>query len=134
MLKKRISIYLLKSKIFFNAIEDELEYILKSFHSIFIDAKLYEFSKHGMIMIGGGSLMSGLMERLGQKTELKVRLGKIKTHAKKSLGNSAVFASVIGLAHFGVKNSFSYIYSSNGHAQWYNRALNKVKELYLEYF
>jgi len=85
-------------------------------------------------MIGGGSLLSGLIERLEKNASYSIQLGKIKIMRDKNLSNSAVLAPVAGLAMLGYKRSLGYSLSTNGHAHWTKRIANRVREVYHEYF
>ncbi len=90
--------------------------------------------KAGIVMIGGGALLPGLVERIAQQTDIPVRLGKIHLMSQNISTHAALFSSVIGVAHQGYKKSFRYTVSSNGHTHWAERTVNRIKELYQEYF
>lgn len=119
----------------YQAIEPEIESFLEGLQTVIHESGLSEHMNRGVVMIGGGSLLSGMMERISQRTSHAVRLGKINIAAKRSLGNAALFSPVVGLARSGFKKSFKYTFSShNNHPRWGGHMIQRVKELYQEYF
>lgn len=85
-------------------------------------------------MIGGGSLLSGLIERIEEKTRLSVSLAQINSLNHRNVSNSALFSTAISLAQKGFESSKENPDNKNGRASWGEKLANKIKELYIEYF
>lgn len=135
ILVKRESSYVPISKEhIFRAIEPDIDKLVKGINEDIRGSGLFDQINQGIIMIGGGSLLSGLIERIGEETNFQSRLGEISIDSKKNFGNAAIFSSVIGLAQNGMQKSFGYSFSSNGHAHWGKYMTSKLRELYQEYF
>ena len=87
----------------------------------------------GVVIIGGGALLSGLLERVEKATHLPVQIGKINIDGI-ALHNAAVFASSVGLVQqSGVKPYFEPLTTASSQ-NWAGRISYRVKELYEEYF
>ena len=146
------------------AIKPLVQQVVENVHLVLKSSGLDGQLKSGIIMIGGASLLSGLIEKIGEDAKIMTRLGKIhispasgntlpwgagmgpeassqtkESHSGRSLTmknlvSTALFSSVVGLAVYGMKNRFHYISSSNGYPYWARYLINKIKELYFEYF
>lgn len=111
-------------------IANQVETILQGIRS----SQFYEFMNCGIILSGGGALLPGLAERIEQTTTLPVKVGQIQVTAKR-LSHAPKFAASVGVALAGAEYSHRNASSStNGHAGWPGRVVNKVRELYNEYF
>jgi len=84
-------------------------------------------------MVGGGALLTGLIERIESSIHLPVAIGKI-TLGNKGISNASVFASAIGLAQEGFNQDTLVKYSTDSNNGAVKSFLNRVKELYQEYF
>lgn len=96
-------------------------------------ADMENYLNAGIIVSGGASLLTGLIEYIERETKLSVDIGKVLTE-KKFLGHSAVYAGSIGLAQ-----QQGQVYQANfsTSVKRYSPGisfLNRVKELYHEYF
>ncbi len=87
----------------------------------------------GCVMVGGGSLLPGLLERIEESTNLPVKMGKINLSSK-SLNNAVMYSSVVGLAQEGYNRSLSFAFPLNGQDTTWNRLVSRIKEVYQEYF
>jgi cell division protein FtsA len=83
----------------------------------------------GIVMVGGCSLLSGLLEKIEMTTNLHVALGRVNL-GHKNLNNAAIFSAAVGLAQLGAFSTSSV----NGHSSKAKNLLNRMKELYQEYF
>ncbi len=79
------------------AVNWEIENLLTHIETVIKGSPYYHQLSSGIVMIGGGALLPGLMERIESRTNLTVRMGV----ATKGLNNAALFASAIGLAQSG---------------------------------
>ncbi len=87
----------------------------------------------GMIIGGGGSLISGLAERLEKETGLAVKMAKINFAARR-MHNAAKFLAAVGLAHAGFDKSFGLLVMRHQQSDWMKGCTDRIKELYEEYF
>lgn len=135
ILVKRDDSYIpIKRGIICQAIEPEIEEIIDRIRMAVVHSGLRDQINHGMIIVGGGSLLSGFIERIGQGMNMPVKLGQMSLPLRKNLSHTALFSSVVGLAQSGYKNTMRYSISSSGRSHWSKHFVNRVKELYQEYF
>ncbi len=133
ILVKRDSAYKpVKGKDICAAIEPQIRELLENVQNVLREFGVADELETGIVMIGGGSLLTGLIERLSQATRHPARLAKMNVASARSPGNAALFAGVVGLAKSGFKQSLRYAFSPDGH--WRANLLNRFKELYHEYF
>src|SRR3989338_1952734 len=84
----------------------------------------------GIVMVGGGALLPGLMERVEQRVHLPVGMGV----GAKGLNNVPVFAGAIGLA------KMNYLQNTEESIHWgragqiKNKVLTQLKDMCQEYF
>ncbi len=98
-----------------------------------IRGSFYHQLKAGCRMIGGGSLLPGLLEMIERKVNLPVSMGQI--HIQNSvLNNSAIFSAAVGLALLGSQRDFSYDLMSSNPQGWWRNLSGRLQELYQEYF
>jgi len=116
------------------SIKAQIKLLVDSISTSLKDSGMSGQVNQGMKMMGGGSLLSGLIERIGQETNSPVELGKINIALPKNSGNINLFAPVAGLAQYGFKTAFGYSVFSNGHSHWAQHITGKIRELYQEYF
>lgn len=121
-----------KGKDIHAAIEGPTLDLLENIRNALGESAVLEQMDMGIVMIGGGSLLTGLIERVSQATRHPARLAKMNVTSSRSPGNAALFAGVVGLAKSGFKQSLRYALSPDGH--WRTNLLNRFKELYHEYF
>ncbi len=88
----------------------------------------------GIVVIGGGALLSGMIELIEQATKKPVRIGKTLSAAKMRKHHSAVFMSAIGVAHYGIEQNLQKMQGVRDNTAWSKHLFSKAKELYWEYF
>jgi len=81
-------------------------------------------------MVGGGSLLPGLIERIEETTNLTVSTGMLT----KGLNNSSLYAGVIGLAQMNCTQALNLALAAKTPKHWTATISNTFKELYQEYF
>jgi len=134
LVKKEDTYVPIKRGVICQAIKPEVDELVGYIRTIITNSGLQDQMKGGVTVVGGGALLSGLIERIGQDMEMPVKLGQMNTSVHKTLSHTALFSSVMGLAQSGFKKSFHYSLSSNGHQHWTKYFTNRVKDLYQEYF
>ncbi len=87
----------------------------------------------GMVVSGGGSLLSGFAERLDQDIAMPVKLAKIPFTSKR-MHHAVKFLSPIGLARAGFDRNASLLTKKGEYSNWVRMALERTKEIYEEYF
>lgn len=123
---KRIQIY--------NAILNQVDNFVEEINQSILRSDLYEDLYAGVKMIGGGALLTGLIERIEEKTRLAVSLAQINNINQRNVSNSALFSTAISLAQKGFEESAENNNSKKNHISFGQRMVNKAKELYTEYF
>jgi cell division protein FtsA len=86
--------------------------------------------KSGIVVVGGGSLLAGLMERMEHDTHLPVSLGRNIP----GLNSAAVYCISTSLAEKGYKNTLRYKLDSQKPKDWWDGLKAKAEELSNEYF
>ncbi len=133
ILVKRDSAYKpVKGKDICAAIEPQIQELVGQIRDVLREFGVINDLEMSIGMIGGGSLLTGLIERISQATRHPARLAKINVASARSPGNVALFAGVVGLAKSGFKQSLRYSLSPDGH--WRANLADRFKELYHEYF
>ncbi len=89
--------------------------------------------KAGVVLIGGGSLLPGLEERIEQAVKMSVKVGKINITTKR-LPYAAKYCAAVGLALSGLTHTRGMLAAQEGNSGLKQRISNKVVELYQEYF
>ncbi|MCK5581185.1 MAG: cell division protein FtsA [Candidatus Omnitrophica bacterium] len=87
----------------------------------------------GIILVGGGALLTGVPECIEKEINTPAKLGKVKA-AIRRLNNAPKYAAVVGLAQLGAKQSIGHPSSVHDHAQFGASFVQKIKEFYQEYF
>ena len=133
ILVKRDSAYKpVKGKDICAAIEPQIQELLENIQNVLREFGVLDDLEMGIVMTGGGSLLTGLIERVSQATRHPARLTRMNVTSARSPGNAALFAGVVGLAKSGFKQSLRYALSPDGH--WRANLANRFRELYHEYF
>ncbi len=118
----------------YEAIEEEILELVDAIDQVLTDSGYYGHIHHGVKMIGGGSLLPGLIELIEERTNMPVTLAQINRLNHKNVSNTALYSSAIGLAQKGFSDSMRYGVTQDGKTGWSNRMIGKVKEIYQEYF
>lgn len=87
----------------------------------------------GMVMSGGGSLLSGLAERFEEDLGISVRMAKIH-FVSRQMHHAAKFLSAVGLAHAGFDKNFGLLTKHHQASHWLKGSVERAKEIYEEYF
>ena len=133
ILVKRESVYKpIRRREICAAVAPEAQRFLEELHQALGESGLMEQISQGIVMTGGGALLTGLIERIGQATSRPVRLAKLNITSQRSVGNAALFSAVVGLAQKGFKQSLRYAFVPDGN--WRKNLANRFRELYHEYF
>ncbi|MBP6342659.1 MAG: cell division protein FtsA [Candidatus Omnitrophica bacterium] len=112
------------------AIGPEIDKFVDMVQKVIKDSPNYHHLNAGVVMVGGGSLLPGLIERIEEATNLRVTSG-VPT---KGLNNSALYAGVIGLAQMSSIDAINSAIAAQAPKNWTTRLTNSFKELYQEYF
>ena len=135
ILVKREDEYIpVKRGVICQAIHSEIEDLVGRIRAAVGRSGVKDQINNGITIIGGGSLLPGFIEKIGQAMNMPVKLGQVNLPLRKNLNHTALFSSVVGLAQSGFMKTFRYSIVSNGHAHWTKRITNRVKDLYQEYF
>jgi len=134
ILVKKDSKYIpVKREVIYHTIESEILSLVRNTDTLIKASGFFQKINRGITLIGGGALLPGLIERIEQETKMNVRLGQFTIDAQK-LGNAALYSTVIGLAYHGFTKYKSNAGSINGQAPWGKFLVEKMRELYVEYF
>lgn len=135
ILVKREDNYIpIKRESIYKAIEPDILRLGDSLKEVLTNSKMFSEVNCGITMVGGGSLLPGLIERIAREINLPIKLGKIGIKSRVKAIKGVLYLSVVGLAlreyNASIKNTFIF----SGRKNLIKDASNLVKELYNEYF
>src|SRR6185503_6095834 len=135
LIKKEKNYVPVRREVICQEIQPSVAQLLRDIGNSLKISGLYHSLNQGIVLIGGGALLPGLIESIGESTSLHVQLGKMQNEAHKQIGNAALFSTVVGLAHSAYQKTLSKKSSENGQSDnWARNMVNRVVELYNEYF
>ncbi|MBF0521669.1 MAG: cell division protein FtsA [Candidatus Omnitrophica bacterium] len=135
ILIKRENAYIpIKRALIYEAIEPDINQLIKKIQSAIESSGYADKIKNRIILVGGTTLLTGLIERIGQDTGYQAELGKIHIPIQKNMGDLTVFAGVAGLAWNGYERSIKDKIILKGKISLKQQLSHKLKELYEDYF
>ena len=112
------------------AVNWEIENFLTHLETVVKGSFLYHQLNKGIVMVGGGALLPGLIERIEERINAPVRMGA----ATPGLNNSAVYAASIGLGRMHYLKKKEESIGIKTPLNFKDKIVNSVKELCQEYF
>ena len=112
------------------AVNWEIENFLTHLETVVKGSHLYHQLNKGIVMVGGGSLLPGAIERIEERINTPVRMGA----ATPGLNNSAVYAASIGLGRMHYLKKAQDSIGIKTPINLKDKIVNSVKELCQEYF
>ncbi len=114
-------------------IETEIVKLLECIEGSVKSSKFYQELESGIMMVGGGSLLSGLLERIERQTQLPVRIGKVN-RAVNRLNSPAIYCASVGLAQKFSKRSLEDLLPGSRPKTPLDNLSHRINEWYQEYF
>ncbi len=130
LIKKDQGFVPLKRQLLIMAIEEDIKAITANICGAAVASGHEAQLKAGVVVVGGGALLSGLMERIERDTHMPVALGRNIS----GLNTAAAFCVSTSLAEMGYKGTFRYKLDSQKPADWWGALRAKAEELSNEYF
>jgi cell division protein FtsA len=112
------------------AVNWEIENFLTHLETVVKGSILYHQLNKGLVMVGGGSLLAGAIERVEERVNTPVRMGA----STAGLNNSAVYAASIGLGRMQYLKKVQESISIKTPLALKDKIVNSVRELCQEYF
>ncbi len=112
------------------AVNWEIENFLTHLETVVKGSYLFHHLNRGIVMTGGGALLTGAMERIEERINTTVRMGA----ATPGLNNASVYAASIGLGRMHYLKKKEEAIAIKTPVQIKDRIVNSVKELCQEYF
>ena len=112
------------------AVNWEIENFLAHLEAVVKGSNLYHHLNKGIVMVGGGALLPGVIERVEERLNTSVRMGA----ATPGLNNSAVYAAAIGLGRMHYLKKKQETIGIKTPLNFKDKIVNSVKELCQEYF
>jgi len=112
------------------AVNWEIENFLTHLETVVKGSHLYHQLNKGIVMVGGGSLLPGAIERIEERVNTPVRMGA----ATPGLNNAAVYAASIGLGRMHYLKKKEESIGIKTPLNFKDKIVNSVKELCQEYF
>ncbi|OGX08797.1 MAG: cell division protein FtsA [Omnitrophica WOR_2 bacterium GWA2_47_8] len=133
LVKKEANYDPIKRKEIAVAIQPAIQEFLQALKERLVATNMLEHINKGIVMVGGGALLPGLMERLEEEIRLPVNSAKM-TVGTKTATLSPVFAPVMGIAKLGIQKVWGEDFASNGNTRRMDLLLTRLRDLYQEYF
>jgi len=133
LVKTEDSYSTIKRRVICEAMEPQIAKLLSSLQKTLKSSHIHDKLKGGIIIVGGGSLLSGLIERIEKATGSQVEVGKADVR-NVTLRNASVFTAALGLAQGSLRSSAGHFVSSDGSTNWMRGISGRIRELYEEYF
>lgn len=133
LVKKEDGYMPVKKDLIFEAIDPEAREFINELTRALQESGVADRLNAGIVMVGGASLLTGLMERIENGTHLPVSMGKVPVSTR-TMGSAALFASAIGLANEGFREEYDRKVLSSGRGTRVRGLVDKIKDLYQEYF
>lgn len=112
------------------AVNWEIENFLTHLETVVKGSFLYHQLNKGIVMVGGGSLLPGAIERIEERVNMVVRMGV----ATPGLNNAAVYAASIGLGRMHYLKKKEETIGIKTPLNLKDKIVSSVKELCQEYF
>jgi len=112
------------------AVNWEIENFLTHLETVVKGSYLYHHLNKGIVIVGGGSLLSGAIERIEERINTTVRMGA----ATPGLNNSAMYAASIGLGRMHYLKKKEESIGIKTPLNFKDKIVSSVKELCQEYF
>jgi cell division ATPase FtsA len=108
----------------------EIENLLTHLEAVVKGSHLYHELNKGLVLVGGGSLLPGLAERIEERINLPVVMGA----ATNGLNNVAIYASAIGLAQMQYLKKRAEVLDIRKAKDFKDKVVNALKDVAQEYF
>ena len=112
------------------AVNWEIENFLTHLETVIKGSPLFHQLNRGIVMVGGGALLPGAIERIEERINTPVRMGA----ATPGLNNAAVYAASIGLGRMNYLKRKEESIGIKTPLNFKDKVVNSVKELCQEYF
>ncbi|MDE2231524.1 MAG: cell division protein FtsA [Candidatus Omnitrophica bacterium] len=112
------------------AVNWEIENFLTHLEAVVKGSNLYHQLNRGIVMVGGGSLLTGAIERIEERVNRPVRMGG----STPGLNNAPVYATAIGLGRMHYVKKKQGALSIRTPLDLKDKIVNSVRELCQEYF
>ncbi|MDE2028903.1 MAG: cell division protein FtsA [Candidatus Omnitrophica bacterium] len=112
------------------AVNWEIENFLTHLEAVVKGSNLYYQLNKGIVMVGGGSLLTGAIERIEERVNRPVRMGA----STPGLNNAPVYAAAIGLGRMHYLKKKQESLNIKTPAAFKDKIVNSVRELCQEYF
>ena len=86
--------------------------------------------KSGIVMVGGGAILSGVLERVEADLGMPVMIGR----SILGLNNASSYCVCTSVAELAYKGSARYMFDTRSAKDWWSTLLQKMEELCSEYF
>ena len=133
LLKKDDRYVPIKRKMVNEVLETYAEKFIQAIESILKTSHIHNKLEGGVVIIGGGSLLPGLIERIEKTLNVPVSMPKLDLDAP-DLKHPVVYSSAIGVAKDGFQKTTNPLWFSASKSSWVTGMSHRVKELYHEYF
>lgn len=133
LVKKEDGYITIKRKVVCEAIESEVAKLIGGIQNTLRFSHIQDKLNAGIMMVGGGALLSGLIERVEKTVNLPSRIGKIRVEAA-AINHAPVFTASVGLTQMGFLKFVDRPLSPQAPKNLVVNMSNRVRELYEEYF
>jgi len=133
LVKKDENYTAVKRKAVSASFEPQIEKLLSTVKNSLMFSHLEGQLNQGIVVVGGGALLPGLIERMEKTLGIPVKMG-VANVSRTAMSNASVFTAAIGLGQAGLKRPLNEAFPASGPQNFLSGFSNRVKELYEEYF
>lgn len=133
LIKQNSSYKPIQQKLICELIESKLGQLISVIKAKINNSVYREQINSGVVITGGSVLLSGLLERIESELNLTARVGRVK-NVNFTSSKMPLYATAVGLIYYGINTSINKYFRLLTSENFFFRFLNKVKEIYQEYF
>jgi cell division protein FtsA len=112
------------------AVSEEARSLIEQIHQAIVASGFDGQLKAGVVVAGGGALLTGLMEMM----EAELKMPVVMARNIQGLNNASLYAVATSLAEAGYKGSLRYVFDTRKPKDWFDAFSSKIQELCNEYF
>ncbi len=133
LIKRDMAYSPVKKENIYQAIEPEITRLGNCLEQMVKKSPFYDRINDGIVVVGGGCLLSGLIERIEKLFNFPVKLAKIQVETI-HFNKPATFSSTMGLTQQALLPPYDSFLKSTEKTGRFRKFVNLAKDLYEEYF
>jgi len=133
LVKKESAYVPIRRELICQAVEPKIKDFVQRIQDTLMNSPIFKEISSEIVMVGGGSLLPGLIELIEHTMKVRVRMGKFST-ASSNLNNPAIYSAAVGLTIGDTIAKGMDLLSAGEQQKRLTIISNRFRELYHEYF